>query len=173
MARSPLFVHWARTGAFRRGSYCVALLAVLLLAAGCHLFKVSSWFGGSSKLEVASVSPRMNHNSPVAVEVVFVYDQGVLDQLLAMDAKTWFAQREQIIRDHASQGALDSWKWEWVPGQSLQTIPAVPLEYKTGTLGGVIFASYSTPGSHRQRIDPQLDILLTLGETDLTVKQES
>ena len=188
MAGLPSFVCGTWTRALRRRGRCLPWLAVLALASGCHPFRVSLWFGGPSKIKVEAIAAHMNHDTPVAVEVLFIYDKATLDQLLAMDAKTWFAGRDQFIRDHAGKvetsaqvtvpevtqaTAFDSWKWEWVPGQDLTTIPAMTLEYKMGALGGVIFATYSTPGSHRQRIDPQQDIHLALGDTDFTAKQGS
>ena len=146
----------------------VLLMAVSLAAGACHIPPLSLFFGGESQMQV-TIAPQLNGNAPVAVEVIFAYDKALYQQLLTMDAKTWFAQRSQFIKDHASGKPLfDSWMWQWVPGQ---TVAPVDLEYHVGNRGGVIFAGYASAGSHRQTFDPEQDLRLQLGDTDFTVSQ--
>src|SRR6187549_2130614 len=76
-------------------------------------------FGGELPLSV-SVAPEANRNSPIAVELVIAYDGKVLDELLKMPAGDWFRKREQFLRDHP--GGMDTWKWEWIPGQKVKDV---------------------------------------------------
>lgn len=145
----------------------VLLLAVCLVASCGVKRKVSRLFAGDVKVEV-SVSPQLNGNAPVPVEVVVLYDKGLLETVLQKSAQDWFANREQFIKDNSPSKSFDSWKWEWVPGQ---TVEPFKLSYRIGARGGVVFAGYASAGNHRQAIDPQLNIALDLGPTDFTVKQ--
>lgn len=143
-------------------------VAAGVAAVACHLPRVGLFFGGESQMRVA-ISPDLNRAAPVAVDVLVAYDQSVLLQLEQYTARQWFAQREQFLRDHQGpQRQFDSWEWEWVPGQ---LVSAIPLSYKVGSRGGVIFASYASDGAHRQTFDPQRDVILTLGASDFTVSQ--
>jgi type VI secretion system protein len=152
----------------RVAAAAAAALALALAASSCHLPPLSLFFGGESRLEV-TISKRLNNNAPVAVEVVIAYDKALYEQLLKTDAKTWFAQRDQFVRDHANGRRLfDSWYREWVPGQA---VAAIPLEYRIGARGGLIFISYATSGDHRQTFDPERDLRLDLREQDFTVAQ--
>ncbi|HYO11969.1 MAG TPA: hypothetical protein VE685_02095 [Thermoanaerobaculia bacterium] len=145
----------------------VLLLAVSLVASCGVRRKVSRMFGGDVKVEV-TISSQLNDNAPVPVEVVFLYDQGLLESVLQKSAREWFANREQFIKDNSPKKSFDSWKWEWVPGQ---TVEPFKLSYRIGARGGVVFAGYASTGNHRQAIDPQLNIALDLGPTDFTVRQ--
>ncbi|MDP9121334.1 MAG: hypothetical protein M3O15_08190 [Acidobacteriota bacterium] len=144
-----------------------------LLAAGalsgllaCSSLSPRLLFGG--ELEV---TPRIdavaNQNSAVALSLLIVYDQKLLDQLLGLKARDWFAMRDQIKQEHPAGKGFDIWEWEWVPGQQVQ--PAT-LSFATGARAGVIFASYLSDGPHRVRIDPHQNIVIHLAEKDFSVE---
>jgi len=141
-------------------------LAVLLLAlhlAGCGvfngLFGAGTTFGGSRQVEFR-IPEKLNNDTPVAVELVVVYDPAVEKQLLELPARTWFATREQYKRDFSSE-QLETWKWEWTPGQS-----AMPqtFTYQVGALSTFLFASYASPGDHRIRVVPNKNLRVILHE---------
>ena len=150
-----------------------ARLSVIVLAAflvsSCGITRrISRLFAGDVKMTV-SISPQLNNNSPVPVEVLIFYDQGLMTQVMAMTAEQWFAARSQFIKDNgAKQPGFDTYHWEWVPNQ---TIDPFKLSYQIGARGGVVFVGYASAGVHRQSIDPQLNIALNLGATDFTVAQ--
>lgn len=146
----------------------VLLLAVCLLASCGIRRKVSRMFAGDVKMTV-TISPQLNDNTPVPVEIVFLYDKALLESVLQKSAEDWFANREQFVKDNSPDKKFESQKWEWVPGQTVEK--PLNLSYRIGARGAVIFAGYASPGSHRQAIDPQLDIALDLGPTGFTVKQ--
>jgi hypothetical protein len=151
-----------------RARLAAVTAAAALAASSCHLPPLSLLFGGESHMQV-TISSHLNDDGPVAVEVVFAYDKSLFEQLLKMDAKTWFAQRDQFVHDHANgKPMFDSRMWQWVPGQK---VAAIPLEHRTGARGGLIFVSYAASGDHRQTFDPNQDLLLALGDKDFTVAQ--
>jgi type VI secretion system protein len=120
-------------------------------------------FGGSLPVEV-TVASDVNQQSPIAVDLLVVYERPVLEALRELTAKDWFEQREQLRRDHP--GAFEAWSWEWVPGQD---VPTQELHYGVGAKAGIVFADYFTPGSHRAVLDPHRPIRLALGRDDFVV----
>lgn len=147
----------------------IAALAAAALAAvaagGCSLLPEPARFFGGEMLLAVDVDPRLNGDSPVAVETLIVYDAKLVDQLTALTASEWFARRDQFLRDQ-KKGALDHWLWEWVPGQRVLD---QQLDFKVGARAALVFAGYLSPGDHRQRVAPHGEYVLTLGATDFTL----
>lgn len=142
----------------------VALL--FLVSGGCSTGKkVRSMFGGMLPMQV-DVAPDVNEDSPVAVDLVVVYDPKLVDALLKMPASEWFSKREQFVKDHAKSVALQS--WEWVPGQKVEP---VSIAYRAGARKVVLFADYRTDGEHRLAVEPQQPFRLVLGPQDLAVEE--
>jgi type VI secretion system protein len=142
----------------------LGLAVTVLLLSSCGLpKKTRNLFGGKTQMEVA-VSPQLNGNAPVAVEVVVFYEKAVFQQASALTARQWFQQREQILRDNPKQ--IDAWKWEWVPAQE---VPAQTLNFRLGAAGALIFADYFEPGEHRVRFDPHEHFRLLLGESSFSI----
>lgn len=150
-----------------RGRRLVALWLVAGLGgslAGCSLFG-GAIFGGKSQVAVV-VDDDLNSDFPVAVELVFVYDKALAQQLLEKEARQWFEDREQIFRDSPKK-ALESWRWEWVPGQVVAT---QTVSYRVGARAAVLFAGYSAPGEHRKRLKVGQSIHLHLARHGFTVE---
>ena len=114
----------------------------------------------------AVVSRRANLNSPVPIAVVAATDQKLFEKILAMNAKQWFEQRDQLRRDYPGGVAFTEWEWEFVPGQAP---PLTVIEVDGRSAGAVIFANYRTPGDHRLRIGPQRKLRIELGDDDFAV----
>lgn len=126
--------------------------------------KIDRLFGGKFLVDV-TVAQGLNGDAPVAVELVVPYDASLLPTLQAMTARQWFTEREQFYRDHP--GATDHWHFEWIPGQQVE---ALHLSYRVGAAGGVVFASYFSPGAHREAFDPHdTRFALALGRTGFTL----
>lgn len=126
--------------------------------------RVRLMFGGELPVQV-EISPEANFNSPVAVDLMVVYDPKVLDELLALSASAWFAKREQFLADRGR--AVSSQVREWVPGQVVQPFS---LNYQPGARRVVLFARYDTAGEHRATLAPQQPFRLVLGEKDFSVE---
>ncbi len=119
------------------------------------------------KVEVRfDIADDANQNSPIAVDLVVVYDEKLMDKLMGMTAAQWFEERGQIRRDYLEGAGFHSWGWEWIPGQS---VPIQKLPLKAAAIGGVIFAKYIAPGAHRSRINPFNDVTIYLRTEDFAV----
>jgi type VI secretion system protein len=113
------------------------------------------------------VSENANQNSPIAIDVLLVYDEVLLERLTKMTSLEWFEKRAQIKQDYLNGNGLDYWGWEWVPGQNVKT-QSLPLKPKAKA--GIIFAKYFAPGEHRSRVDPFKDFIIHLLEKRFTVE---
>src|SRR6185436_15401361 len=147
-------------------SKCQTVIAMMIVLAACSAgaTKVRSMFGGLLPMQV-KVSPALNEDAPVAVDLVVVYDAKLLDALLKLPSAEWFAKKPQLLKDHPN--ALDVQSWEWTPGQ--QVAPA-SVAYHAGAKKIVLFADYQPEGDHRLTVDPQQPFLLLLGERDVAVE---
>lgn len=125
--------------------------------------RIRSLLGGKLQLAV-SVSADANQNHPVATDLVFVYDEKLMEELIKLSAKEWFEKRDQIKRDHVEGKGLDVWAWEWTPGQE---IPVQELPLNARTEAALIFADYLSPGAHRIRVEPFKDIRIRLLKDDV------
>ena len=128
---------------------------------------VRSAFGGKLPVRVV-VEPKVNEDSPVAVDMVVVYDQKILDELLKLPASQWFAEKPQFVADHRRKIEVPVQGWEWVPGQKVEKIS---IEYRAGARAVVVFADYHTPGAHRFVVSPQHPFQLVLRERDLALEK--
>lgn len=128
--------------------------------------RTRSFFGGQVRMDV-TVEPNANRNSPVAMDLLIVYDEALLSQLLKLTAKEWFAQRDQIKKDHLEDSGLDTWEWEWVPGQ---LVPLIELPLKPNAEGALIFVDYLASGAHRFRVDPFEDQMIHFHEDHVTIE---
>jgi len=146
------------------------LVAVSVVCSACQSSSGAVTSGlGSLMNEHLSVEVRatngMNQGNPVAVDLVVVYDDALLKQLLGLSAKDWFAQREQLRQDFPNM--FEFWAWEWVPGQRVP-MQKVRLQARRSK-GGVLFANYSLPGTHRARVDLRKPVRLTLDDTTFSM----
>lgn len=130
-------------------------------------YKVPGLLGGNVVMRV-TVTDELNDLSPVAVDLVVVYDKEVLAMLGKLSAEEWFrgGMRSQFLKDHPQHRA-DTWHWEWVPGQ---VVAEQDLAYEHGVKGGVIFADYFFPGDHRAKVDLAKPFLLHLAARGFTVE---
>jgi type VI secretion system protein len=150
----------------RASVFAVAFVTAALLSACSVTKKVRSAFGGDLPMQV-TVAQQANENSPVAVDVVVVYDRKLVDELLKMPASQWFAPKvkQQFLADHARKVEVRG--WEWVPGQKVDRIP---LEYRAGAQQVIIFADYHTDGAHRLVVPPQQPFHLLLAEREIKLE---
>jgi type VI secretion system protein len=89
-----------------------------------------------------------NQNSPVAIDLVFVREQALLDTLAATPATRWFTSRGDIVRSFPEGVGVIS--YELVPKQSVKVPDNL---FKTQrALGVLAFANYPPPGEHRERL---------------------
>jgi type VI secretion system protein len=112
------------------------------------------------------VDKQANLNHPIAMDLLIIYDDELLKQIVTLAARDWFAKRSQFKRDHPA--TLSVWEWEVVPGQALPffQLPANREKAK----GVVLFTNYQTEGTHRLRLDPFPWAVIRLQAQEVTVK---
>lgn len=115
---------------------------------------------------VISAVDGANLNTPVAVDVVLVIEEAMLEKLTALPAPKWFQVRADMLRTFP--GTFSYKSWEVAPGQMLR------LKGETfgspSVVGVFVFADYLTPGEHRMRVEQLQDgIIVELGARGFTV----
>lgn len=137
------------------------LTLVLVSLAGC------SFFGPKVDLDslTLDVAPKANDDTPIAVDFIAVADPDLLKQLSGISASQWFAEREQYQRDYRQ--LMSVWGLELVPGQFIDRQP-FPLGGKKAA-GLLVFASYTTPGAHRLRLDDQSEAWLKFDSREMSL----
>src|SRR5882762_5759170 len=99
----------------------VICFALLLLISGCGVPKRATntvKVLKNGKLDImVDIAQKANLDNPIALDLVVVYDKGLLKQLEGLTAKDWFEKRQQIKLNYPRDSGLDCWSWEWVPGQ--------------------------------------------------------
>jgi type VI secretion system protein len=124
----------------------------------------------ANKLVVrVEISPQANNNNPVALNLVLVKSKKLLKELMKLSASEWFEKRSQYRLDYPKETGLNAGSWEWAPGQ---VVKIDPMPFKDKFAGGLVFANYFTPGTHRAVIDPTKLVVIKLGAEDLTVIPE-
>ena len=118
-----------------------------------------------SKVVIAA-SEGANNNSPVAIDIVLVFEDATLEKVAALPASKWFQSRADILRTFP--GTLSYKSWELVPGQVLRLNGDA---FGTPSVAGVfVFADYLGPGEHRMRVEVLQDgIIIELGARGFTV----
>lgn len=99
-----------------------------------------------------------NRTSATAVDVAATTEAALADRLAGLDAGTYFATREQLLRDHPT--TLSVTGWEVAPGQS---VGPEPLRFACRTDAVFVFASIHAPGAHRVRLDSLKGLRVDIG----------
>lgn len=152
------------------------LLAALLLAVlpgltACGLIDAAS--SPVFKVEAIQVraSEDANEHSATRLDLVFVYDPGVVDVLQSATAADWFSRKRQFLLDFPDGIGVKS--WEVVPSSALGTweVPEDLLENQSGdpAVAGFVFADFLTPGAHRARLETHLGLRIDLQRDDFTL----
>lgn len=114
------------------------------------------------------VDDRANLNHPIAVDLVAIYDQELLKQIVALPASGWFNKRLDLKKDYPA--SLLNWEWEFVPDQQAQEGLSfkVPSEIREAQ-GLVLFAKYISPGNHRERLERFEAVKVHLQEKEFSI----
>jgi hypothetical protein len=107
-----------------------------------------------------------NRTSATAVDVVATTEAALADRLAGLDAGSYFATREQLLRDHPA--TLSVAGWEVAPGQS---VGPEPLRFACRTDAVFVFASIGAPGAHRVRLDSLKGLHVEIGAEALVVSR--
>lgn len=93
--------------------------------------------------------PAVNRNFPVAVDIVSVHDQALVEKMLTMKAADWFAARDGLLKTYPT--GLHSQSWELAPGDSKRIAAERFRERRIFAV--LAFADYFAAGEHRVRLD--------------------
>lgn len=156
------------TGAARRQGLALLTLGLKLglgmgmgLLAGCGGEPSPSVWLRSVAFQVAADA---NDDAPVAVDLVRVGRQDIVETIGHLTAAEWFQRKAQF--DHDYPEALAVTGWELVPGQG---VPDQKLPPFRDAWAAYFFAAYAGPGAHRAAVTNRHDVRVTLGRDDLTV----
>ena len=145
----------------------ILCFTVMLLTVSCGLGVRLRTLMGQKVVVMVDISETANENSALALEVVLVYDEALLKELMKISAAEWFEKKAQIRRDYPGDTGFESWEWEWVPGQK---VPVIKLPLRPKAMAGIIYARYYGPGAYRARIDPHESVEIKLLEKEFIVK---
>lgn len=106
-----------------------------------------------------------NADAPVAVDLVFAMDEDALAAVSNLASAQWFRDRAQI-RLALPTGLLV---------RSFELAPQRSIEYRLAggekdAVGAFVFAAYSTPGTHRARVDRLASPVVRLGRSAFAVE---
>lgn len=144
----------------------VSVLAVQLT--GCALPGFLSFKGTKVKWDQVTLAAadNANRNSAVAVDVVLITEDAVLEKVIDLSSAKWFSARADLAKTFPK--VLTYRSWELVPGQALNIdgdsfgAPRVSA--------ALVFADYATPGNHRVRVEEfKGRIVVRLEQDDFTV----
>ena len=114
-----------------------------------------------------SADPNMNDNRVVTIHLVAPKVTALYEELLKMDAQTYFASIEQLQKDYPND--LEVFSWEIIPGGTLnkQTVRFTDFRAK----GVIVFARYddNISGSHRLVLPQQKAVKILLGRNDCSL----
>jgi type VI secretion system protein len=133
--------------------FCVVFGAALLV--GCSLFG-GGGKGIQSRVIEFQVAQGANQDSPIAVDIVYVYDPQLVSQLTQMTARDWFDKKSQVRQ--AFPNGFDVTSIEVVPGQK-----------GSQAVAAFVFADYASQGTHRARVDGLEHFLIDLGTKDFVI----
>ena len=138
-------------------------LGIVLILSACSEIIVKT------QLIVFAIDAQANLNHPIAVDLVLIYDQQLLAEIVKLSAHDWFTKRAQLKRDYPI--SLATWEWELVPDQPSQEVLSfkMPPERKQAQ-AALFFANYLTPGNHRVRIDSMTSVKVHLQEERFVVQ---
>ena len=137
-----------------RGARLLGAVCLAVQLAACSLPKVPNFIDfRNSKVAWDNVTltaaNNANHNSPVAVDIVFITDDAVVDKIVDLPADKWFSSRADLAKTYPKTLLYKS--WELVPGQ-VMTVETSTLEAPRVS-AALLFADYATPGTHRVKLE--------------------
>lgn len=105
------------------------------------------------------VDGEVNNNTPVAVHILFVDDEGLIKRLGEMSSDEYFRNCEQILNDYRS--VVEIFSQTIIPGQNNDPLYIFPKSVLSKMC--VMFVNYGTPGAHRYNVGSDRIIELQMG----------
>lgn len=152
--------HGGKNGRGRRAAAWAGAVLGILLLAGCGSDKAIK-----SRVIEFQVAQGANQDSPIAVDIVYVYDPQLVPQLTKMTAHDWFQKRAAVRQ--AFPTGFDVTSIEVVPGQKGPVEQVQPKASQA--IAAFVFANYASDGTHRARVDGLKTFLIALADKDFTI----
>jgi hypothetical protein len=108
-----------------------------------------------------AAEPGANGGQAIDVDFVAALDAAAAAEIGALSAVDWFAKRETIVGEEKA----DVMSWRVEPGGG---VPETPVELGEAA-ASFVFARYSSPGTHRRKVEGEGALMITLGATDFTI----
>ena len=95
------------------------------------------------------VGREANKNSPVAVDIVLIFNEDLVKKVSELSSTDWFKSKNYVLKTFPQDLAVKS--WELAPGDSLQ----IPSSFfgNDRVFSVIAFADYFSTGEHRVKID--------------------
>ncbi|OUW01356.1 MAG: hypothetical protein CBD16_05675 [Betaproteobacteria bacterium TMED156] len=95
------------------------------------------------------VGQKANKNFPVAVDIIMIFKEELVNRITELPANDWFNSKKYIVNTFPTGLAIKS--WELAPGDTLQ-IPSSFFGEKR-VFAVFAYADYFSEGEHKIRID--------------------
>ncbi len=118
----------------------------------------------------ASIADKVNNNTAIPVDIIFIFDEKLIDEFKKMPAANWFIKKEQYINDYALNDKIQILTFEFVPGQQFFLQEFEP-NYKP--INTIIFANYANTNENRIIIQNYKSIHLNLNDTSFVLMKEN
>ena len=112
--------------------------------------------------------PNANLGSPIAVDIVSVYDDQIVNEFESIPASEWFNAKNEY-KDRLKE-KIYIFDHEFIPGEQVQV--EYTTEVKKEPVTNFLFANYNTPGEHRVRVDEFKMLRIILEEADFSVSKK-
>ena len=115
-----------------------------------------------------TAAPGANRGTPVALDIVAVGDEIMVQVLMGLDANGWFSQKEKF--QHQSEFNVKT--FEVVPGQTISGDVEYSWTDRRKYKAVFVFAKMQSPGLHNVRIDTFSNPVIVIGNNSLRVTEK-
>jgi type VI secretion system protein len=159
--------HKFRFFATRFQNSLIILMCVFSLQGCSGLSSLVSGDIDTKRINISAV-PGANNDTPVAMDIVAVADDNLVQMFVGMDVKGWFSQKEKFVANRPN--SINIRTFEVVPGQSIgdqEYSWSDRRKYKAV----FIFAKMLSPGLHKMRIDSYVNPAIIIGKNSINVTE--
>lgn len=115
-----------------------------------------------------TAAPGANRDTPVALDIVAVGDETMVQVLMGLDANGWFSQKEKF--QHQSEFNVKT--FEVVPGQTISGDVEYSWTDRRKYEAVFVFAKMQSPGLHNVRIDTFSNPVIVIRNNSLRVTEK-
>ena len=109
-----------------------------------------------------------NRDTPVALDIVGVSDEKMVQVLVKFDAKSWFLQKDKFVH----QSGFNINTFEVVPGQTIPIDVQYSWSDRRKYRAVFVFAKMLAPGLHHLRIDKFSKPIVVIGTNAIRVAEK-